>query len=107
MSDYRLFINTYFGDQIFDEILDGIRDDVDGPQVDVRRDLVSELSDEFILVINKQQRGEVEAVMIAIPVRNSQRVFNSVKKVAASRPILRVQLLMTPEPILMRSVTAA
>src|SRR5260370_26137640 len=32
---------------------------------------------------------------------------SSVKKVAASNPILRVQLLITPLPILMRDVTAA
>jgi len=32
---------------------------------------------------------------------------SSVRNVAASRPILRVQLLITPEPTLMRSVTAA
>ena len=32
---------------------------------------------------------------------------SSVKKVAASKPILRVQLLITPLPIFMRDVTAA
>ena len=30
-----------------------------------------------------------------------------VRKVAASKPMLRVQLLITPEPTLIRSVTAA
>ena len=32
---------------------------------------------------------------------------SSVRKVAASKPMLRVQLLITPEPIMIRSVTAA
>lgn len=48
-SDLGRFTNAALGDNIFEDILDGIKNDKDGPRIDIRRDLVQQLSDRLII----------------------------------------------------------
>ncbi|MEL7337883.1 MAG: hypothetical protein AAFN70_16935, partial [Planctomycetota bacterium] len=65
LDDAARFVEGAMGDDVFDPILDGIRDDPEGPQVDLRRDLFAGLTGSVYLVASAKKQTEL---MLAIPV---------------------------------------
>ncbi len=50
-------INEAFGDEIFRPMIDGIKEDEEGPQIDVEKDFFPNLDDQLILITDNTHAG--------------------------------------------------
>ncbi|MCA9138221.1 MAG: hypothetical protein KDB00_15725 [Planctomycetales bacterium] len=80
LSDLIRLVNATIGEDIFEPMLDGIRDDPDGPRVDLRGELFSEFEDHAYVVVGRGGEDSDDRMMIAIPVRNKTKVAGVVSR---------------------------
>jgi hypothetical protein len=76
------------GEDIFKEMLRGIKEDVDGPKVDVVKDIVEHLGERFWLVTDNLMpaSAESERMLVAVELKDAARVWSAIEKVMKSDP---------------------
>ena len=85
---FKPLVNEIAGDKIFDDILDGIRDDPRGPMVDIRRDVISHLGNRATSFNdNRPPIGpESERFLFAIELTNEEAVRQAIDRAMRSDP---------------------
>ncbi len=81
-------VNDAFGDEIFRDIFDGIRDDEDGPKIDVAKNVIPNLGDHLILLTDNQLPASEasERLIVAIEVTNAPALRDAVKRAMDVEP---------------------
>ena len=81
-------VDEAFGDKIFRPTLEGIREDEEGPQIDIAGDIVANFGDHLILVTDNTLPASLdsERSLIAIRLKNAGVVQRAVQKAMESEP---------------------
>jgi hypothetical protein len=81
-------LNEAFGDEIFKDIIEGIRDDEDGPQIDIAKNVLPNLDDELILVTDNTLPSELnsEQMLIAIRISDAEAIRKAIRKAMEVEP---------------------
>lgn len=81
-------INDAFGDEIFRDIFDGIRDDEDGPKIDMQKKVVPNLGKHiYMLTDNNLPASETsERLLVAIEVIDTVAIRDAVKRAMEVEP---------------------
>lgn len=81
-------INEAFGDEIFKDIIEGIRDDEDGPQIDIAKNVLPNLDDQVMLITDNTQPADVncERMLVAIRVRDAKAIKMAIRKAMEVEP---------------------
>ena len=81
-------LNEAFGDEIFKDIIEGIRDDEDGPQIDIAKNVLPNLDDQLILVTDNTLPSELnsERMLIAIRISDAEAIGNAIRKAMEVEP---------------------
>ena len=74
--------------RIFRKVLNGIRDDAEGPRLDIGKDVLPNLDDEVILITDNTQPINVnsERMLVAVKVRDAAVIKASIRKVMLVEP---------------------
>lgn len=84
LSDLERFVNSMLGEKkIFLRVLDGIRDDPEGPKIDLRGELLARFKGEVILIINQHLNSTGNRLMVVIPVKEADQVSKVVTRMFA------------------------
>ncbi|MGY8771175.1 MAG: hypothetical protein ACKVH8_22410 [Pirellulales bacterium] len=84
-------VNAYFKDDgMFQDVLDSLKDDVDGPKVDIPNGIVAFLEDEVVLLTDNELpiTASSERRLFAIEIDPTQRdkLFKSIKQIMDNEP---------------------
>lgn len=81
-------INEAMGDEIFRPIIDGIRDDEEGPQIDLAKDFFPNLDDQVILISDNTLPPAIdsERMLVAIRLKDADAVKKVIRKAMAVEP---------------------
>ncbi len=81
-------VNDAVGDEIFRDMLDGIRDDEDGPKIDVAKNVISNLGQHVIVLTDNQlpASGASERLLVAVEVTNVAALRDAVKRAMDVEP---------------------
>ena len=81
-------INDAFGDEIFRDIFDGIRDDEDGPKIDMAKNVIPNLGKHlYMLTDNKLPADKTsERLLVAVEVINAAAIRDAVKRAMEVEP---------------------
>lgn len=85
-SDARNFFNALLGADIFDPVLDGIRDDADGPRVDLRKEFFPKLSGELLLTVDRGGTPGEERILCAIGITDESQARFVLERVVQAEP---------------------
>ncbi len=81
-------VNDAFGDEIFRDIFDGIRDDEDGPKIDVAKNVVPNLGKRLVIVTENELPASEssERMVVAIEVADVAAFKDAVKRAMEVEP---------------------
>ena len=81
-------LNEAFGDDIFQDIIEGIRDDEDGPQIDIAKNVLPNLDDQMILITDNTLPSELnsERMLIAIRLTDAKAIGKAIRKAMVVEP---------------------
>ncbi|QDT02515.1 hypothetical protein K227x_08930 [Rubripirellula lacrimiformis] len=81
-------VNEAFGDEIFRDIIDGIREDEVGPQIDLAKNVLPNLDDHVLLMTDNTLPAEIhsERMLVAIRVSDAAAIKLAVKKAMEVEP---------------------
>ncbi len=81
-------INEALGDEIFRDIIDGIRDDEDGPQIDIAKNVLPNLDDQLIVITDNTTPTDLqsERMLVAIRVRDAGDIKAAIRKAMEVEP---------------------
>ena len=81
-------INEALGDEIFRDIIDGIRDDETGPQIDIAKNVLPNLGDQLIIITDNTTPADLqsERMLVAIDVRNAELIQAAIRKAMEVEP---------------------
>jgi len=81
-------INDAFGEEIFRDILDGIRDDQDGPRIDLAKDVIPNLGTQLIVLTDNVMPADVrsERMLVAVETSNVAAVRQAVRQAMEVEP---------------------
>ena len=81
-------LNEAFGDEIFQDIIEGIKEDEDGPQIDIAKNVLPNLDDQLILITDNTLPSELnsERMLIAIRVSDSKAIGTAISKAMEVEP---------------------
>ena len=81
-------VNALADDEIFDDVIDSLKNDPAGPQVDVRKDVVANLS-ENVMVLSDYQlpiKADSERILVAVELTNIDPVRRAVDQTMQNDP---------------------
>lgn len=75
-------VNAAFGDDLFRPMLEGIRDDPAGPQIDFAKDFIPNLADQILLITDNTTPVSLESdrMLIAVRIINADVVAEVIRK---------------------------
>ena len=81
-------VNEAFGDEIFRDIIDGIRDDEDGPQIDIEKNVLPNLDDQIILLTDNVEPAGIqsERMLMALRVKDGKAIEKAIRKAMEVEP---------------------
>lgn len=81
-------INEALGDDIFRDIIDGIRDDEDGPQIDIAKDVLPNLDDQVVILTDNTTPIDVgsERMLVAVKIRDAKIIKEVIRKAMEVEP---------------------
>ncbi|QDV87952.1 hypothetical protein TBK1r_69840 [Stieleria magnilauensis] len=81
-------VNDALGEDLFRPMIEGIRDDPEGPQIDIARDFLPNLENEVILITdNTMPAGpESDRMLVALRIKNADVVAKVVQKAMEVEP---------------------
>lgn len=86
LDDLTRLINAYCGEEIVDDLLDGLRDEVDGPQIDFRNDFFPLLDGRLILIVSTQPESFDVSPTIALSVKDRTEMWRLVNQAHRLEP---------------------
>jgi hypothetical protein len=77
----KTLVNEIVGDEVFEDVLESIRTDENGPKIDIRRDLVAFLGNRIMLISDLQLpiTPKSERLLVAVDTNNEQRLAEVIK----------------------------
>lgn len=81
-------INDAFGEEIFRDILDGIRDDQDGPRIDLAQDVIPNLGTQLIVLTDNVMPADArsERMLVAVEITNVAAIRQAVRQAMEVEP---------------------
>jgi hypothetical protein len=81
-------INEALGDEVFRDIIDGIRDDEAGPQIDIAENVLPNLDDQVIVITDNTMPADLrsERMLVAIRVRDADTIKAAIRKAMEVEP---------------------
>jgi len=81
-------VDDALGDKIFKPTLDGIREDTDGPQIDILNNVLPALGDEVLLISDNTLPADIqsERLLVAIQVTNPESIKEAIRKAMEVEP---------------------
>lgn len=81
-------VDEALGDPVFNDMIAGIRDDQDGPQIDLEKDVLPNLDDEIILLTDNVLPADVnsERMLVAIRVKDEAKIKDAIRKAMEVEP---------------------
>ena len=81
-------INEAFGDDIFRPMLEGIRDDEEGPQIDIENNVLPNLDKEILLITDNTVPATIdsERMLVAIKVKDANAIRLAIQKAMEVEP---------------------
>ena len=80
LDDLTRLINACSGDEIVEDVLDGIRDDVNGPRIDLRNDFFPLLGDKVVLIVSTRPEPLQDPLTIVLPVKDATTTWRLVNQ---------------------------
>jgi hypothetical protein len=84
----KTLVNELADDEIFDDVIDSLKNDPSGPQIDVRKDVVANLA-EHVMVLSDYRlpiKTDSERTLIAVELTNVDAVRRAVNKTMENDP---------------------
>ena len=81
-------VNDALDDELFREVIDGIRDDEDGPQIDIAGNVLPNLDDRFLLLTDNTQPVDIDSdrMLVAIRIKDGEVIRESIRKAMEAEP---------------------
>lgn len=81
-------INEALGDEIFRDIIDGIRDDEDGPQIDIAKDVLPNLDDQVVIITDNTTPVDIgsERMLVAVKIKDAETIKEVIRKAMEVEP---------------------
>ncbi len=81
-------VNEALGDEIFRDIIDGIRDDEDGPQIDIAKDVLPNLDNQVLVITDNTLPTDLrsERMLVAIKVSQPDVLKSAIRNVMEVEP---------------------
>ena len=77
----KTLVNQIVGDEVFEDVLDSIKTDENGPKIDIRRDLIGYLGDRITMVSDLQQpiTPKSERLLFAVETKDDKHLAKVIK----------------------------
>ncbi len=81
-------VNEALGDEIFRDMVDGIRDDAEGPQIDLKNNFLPNLDDTIILIADNTTPATIdsERMLVAVELKDAARIKEVIRKAMEVEP---------------------
>ncbi|WP_149752801.1 membrane or secreted protein [Rubripirellula obstinata] len=81
-------VNDALDDELFREVIDGIRDDEDGPQIDIANNVLPNLDNRILMLTDNTQPVQIdsERLLVAIRIKNGTVIRDSIRKAMEAEP---------------------
>ncbi len=81
-------VNEALDDDIFRSMIDGIRDDEEGPQIDIAKNVLPNLDDQILLVTDNTLPASPtsERMLVAVRIRDAKAIAEAVRKAMEVEP---------------------
>ncbi|MGB7327387.1 MAG: membrane or secreted protein [Rubripirellula sp.] len=81
-------VNEAFGDAIFRDIIDGIREDEDGPQIDIEKNVLPNLDNHVLLITDNTLPADINSdrMLVAIRVSDAAAIKLAIRKAMEVEP---------------------
>ncbi len=81
-------INEAFGDEIFRPMIEGIKEDEEGPQIDLEKEFFPNLDDQLILITDNTTPVDIDSdrMLAAIRIKNAAAVKQAIRKAMEVEP---------------------
>jgi hypothetical protein len=78
----KTLVNEIVGDEVFDDVIESIKTDENGPRIDVRKDLLAYLEDRVVIFSDNQMpiTPKSERMVFAVPTNNPEKLAATIKK---------------------------
>ena len=87
LPDAKRFVNAVAGDDIFEDVLDNVQYDPQGPRIDVRRDLIKRLGEEVIVIADTAANTPSgNALLFAFAIEDEEALGRILQQAALSDP---------------------
>ncbi len=87
----KTLVNAIVGDEVFEDVLDSIRTDENGPKIDIRRDVIAHLGNRITLVSDVAMpiTPKSERMVVAINALDEKKLFEAIKNWMETDPDTR------------------
>jgi hypothetical protein len=84
----KTIVNEVVGDEVFEDVLDSIRNDPDGPKIDIRRDLIAYLGNRVTIISDLQLpvTPKSERMLFAVETNNPTQLAAAIEKSMKTDP---------------------
>ena len=84
----KTLVNDVVGDEVFEDVLESIRTDENGPQIDIRRDVIAYLGNRMTIISDSQLpiTPKSERMLIAVDTIDEKHLASVIKKWMESDP---------------------
>jgi hypothetical protein len=91
----KTLVNAVVGDEVFEDVLDSIRTDENGPQIDIRRDVIALLGNRLSVISDLQLpvTPKSERMLVAVDTTDQAHLAAVIKKWMESDPDTRRRLI--------------
>ncbi len=91
----KTLVNAVVGDEVFEDVLDSIRTDENGPQIDIRRDVIALLGNRMSVISDLQLpvTPKSERMLVAVDTTDQAKLAAVIKKWMESDPDTRRRLI--------------
>ena len=78
----KTLVNEVVGDEVFDDVLESIRTDENGPRIDIRKELIAFLENRIIIIADNQLpiTPKSERMVFAVPTNNAEKLAATIQK---------------------------
>jgi hypothetical protein len=87
----KTLVNDIVGDEVFEDVLESIRTDENGPMIDIRKDVIGFLGNRVTLISDVQMpiTPKSERLLVAVPATNEEHLAGVIRKWMESDPDAR------------------
>lgn len=84
----KTLVNQIVGDEVFEDVLESIRTDENGPKIDIRRDLIAHLGNRITIISDLQLpiTPKSERLLVAVETTNAEQLAAAIDKSMETDP---------------------